>query len=307
MSDTMIHVEGLTKFYGKASVLKGVDFDVHKGSVFCLLGSNGAGKTTIIRILATLIKPNGGKAQVCGYDVVKEAGQVRRHISLTGQYAAVDELLTARENLIMTGQLFHMKDSKHRANELLAQFNLQNDGDKKVSAYSGGMRRRLDIAMSLAGNPEVIFLDEPTTGLDPQNRIEMWNIVKNLVASGTTIFLTTQYLEEAERLADTIAVLHEGKIVTQGTPDELKSRVHECRILFRFADVQQLQTAIERLSDCVTEADDNALTLSVRADGSVSAVATIISHLDGLDVIGMEQKSASLEDVFLKLIETEGK
>jgi ABC-2 type transport system ATP-binding protein len=236
--------------------------------------------------------------------LIKEAGQVRRHISLTGQYAAVDELLTARENLIMTGRLFHMKECKQRADELLMRFNLQNDGNKKVSAYSGGMRRRLDIAMSLSGNPEVIFLDEPTTGLDPQSRSEMWKIIKNLTASGTTIFLTTQYLDEAERLADTIAVLHEGKIVTQGTPDELKSRVRDSKFIFRFEANEQLRAAKERLGEYIIKTDDNSLTLSVATDGNMNTVAAIIGLLDGIDVIGMEQKSASLEDVFLKLIET---
>ena len=222
MIDNAIQVEGLIKSYKKHHVLKGVDFEVEKGSIFALLGSNGAGKTTIIRILSTLLKSDGGAAAVNGYNVVSKADQVRQSISLTGQFAAVDEILTGRENLIMIAKLRHLRDPRQIADDLLERFGLTDAADRRVSTYSGGMRRRLDIAMSLVGKPQVIFLDEPTTGLDPEGRIEVWKTVKELSLGGTTVFLTTQYLEEAEQLADRIAILHEGKIIASGTLEELK-------------------------------------------------------------------------------------
>ena len=217
-----IVARGLVKSFGTTKVLRGVDFSVPAGSVFCLLGSNGAGKSTTIRILATLLKPDGGSASVAGYDVVRQARRVRRRIALTGQAAAVDDLLTGRENLALAGELFHNPDPERRADALLEQFGLTQAATKRAGYYSGGMRRRLDIAMGLTGEPSVIFLDEPTTGLDPQNRIEMWHIIDGLAADGTTVFLTTQYLDEAERLASRVAILHEGRIIAQGTPAKLK-------------------------------------------------------------------------------------
>jgi ABC-2 type transport system ATP-binding protein len=217
-----IQVQGLQKSYNKLRVLRGVDFDVARGSIFALLGSNGAGKTTVVKILSTLLKADAGTASVHGFDVAKQPANVRESISLTGQFAAVDEILTGRENLVLVAQLRHLKNPGKIADDLLARFSLTDAAARKVSTYSGGMRRRLDIAMSLVGNPPVIFLDEPTTGLDPQGRIEVWQSVKELAGRGTTVMLTTQYLDEAEQLADQIAILHEGRIIVNGTLTELK-------------------------------------------------------------------------------------
>ncbi len=217
-----IQVKGLQKSYKQLHVLKGVDFEVEKGSIFALLGSNGTGKTTIVRILTTLLKQDGGTAAVNGFDVAAKPDHVRQSISLTGQFAAVDEILTGRENLILIAKLRHLRNPREIADDLLKRFGLTDAADRRVSTYSGGMHRRLDIAMSLIGKPQVIFLDEPTTGLDPEARIEVWKTVKELSLNGTTVFLTTQYLEEAEQLADRIAILHEGRIIAGGTLAELK-------------------------------------------------------------------------------------
>ncbi len=221
-NNAAIVVEGLTKSFKEISVLKGVDFEVEKGSIFALLGSNGAGKTTAIKILSTLLKADGGTAIVNGFDVLKNPDNVRQSISLTGQFAAVDEILTGRENLVLMAKLRHLDNPKKIADSLLKQFVLTDAADRRVSTYSGGMRRRIDIAMSLIGNPPIIFLDEPTTGLDPEGRLEVWKVIKELSNSGTTIFLTTQYLEEAEQLANRIAILHGGQIIANGTMEELK-------------------------------------------------------------------------------------
>jgi len=218
-----IVVKGLQKSYNNLGVLKGVDFEVEKGRIFALLGSNGAGKTTIVKILTTLLKQDGGTAAVNGFDVAVKPDDVRQSISLTGQFAAVDEILTGRENLIMIARLRHLKNPRPVAEDLLNRFGLAEAADRRVSTYSGGMRRRLDIAMSLAGKPLLIFLDEPTTGLDPEGRLEVWKTVKELANNGTTVFLTTQYLEEAEQLADQIAILHEGRIIATGTLADLKN------------------------------------------------------------------------------------
>ena len=217
-----IQVKGLQKSYKKLQVLKNVDFQVEKGSIFALLGSNGAGKTTIVKILSTLLKQDGGTAVVNGFDVASKPDNVRQSISLTGQFASVDEILTGRENLIMIAKLWHLTNPRLVADDLLKRFDLSKAADRRVSTYSGGMRRKLDIAMSLIGNPQIIFLDEPTTGLDPEARIEVWKVVKELANGGTTVFLTTQYLEEAEQLADRIAILHDGNIIANGTLEELK-------------------------------------------------------------------------------------
>ena len=222
MENQAIQVKGLQKSYKELQVLKGVDFEVEKGCVFALLGSNGAGKTTIIKILTTLLKQDGGTAAVNGFDVAAKPDDVRQSISLTGQFAAVDEILTGRENLIMIARLRHLKNPPQIAEGLLARFGLTEAANRRVSTYSGGMRRRLDIAMSLVGKPQLIFLDEPTTGLDPEARLEVWKIVKELANGGTTVFLTTQNLEEAEQLADKIAILHAGRIIANGTLAELK-------------------------------------------------------------------------------------
>ncbi|MFI9411822.1 ABC transporter ATP-binding protein [Nocardia gamkensis] len=217
-----IHVRDLKKSYDKLEVLRGVDFEVERGSIFALLGSNGAGKTTVVKILSTLLKADAGTAMVNGFDVAAQPGDVRESISLTGQFAAVDEILSGRENLVLIAKLRHLKNAETVADDLLERFSLTDAATRKVSTYSGGMRRRLDIAMSLIGNPPVIFLDEPTTGLDPQARIEVWQAVEELAEHGTTVLLTTQYLEEAEQLADRIAILHKGRIIVNGTLSELK-------------------------------------------------------------------------------------
>ena len=242
-----------------------------KGSIFALLGSNGAGKTTAVRILSTLSKPNGGTASICGYDVVKQAENVRECISLTGQYAAVDEVLTGRENLYLIGQLRKLPDFKKRADELLTIFRLQDDANRQASTYSGGMRRRLDIAMSLMGDPQIIFLDEPTTGLDPQNRIAMWDMVKGLAKGGTTVFLTTRYLEEAEYLANHIAILHEGKITAEGTPDELKTVLPRGGILLEFKTSQDMTKARDMLKNYRIK-DEGDKTIDVSTDGSARSL-----------------------------------
>lgn len=220
--ENAIQVRGLKKSYRDLQVLKGVDFEVERGNIFALLGSNGAGKTTIVKILTTLLKQDSGTATVSGFDVREKPSHVRQSISLTGQFAAVDEILTGRENLILIAKLRHLKNPRQISDDLLQRFGLTDAANRRVSTYSGGMRRRLDIAMSLMGKPELIFLDEPTTGLDPEARIEVWSNVKKLADSGVTVFLTTQYLEEAENLAERIAILHEGRIIAHGTLDELK-------------------------------------------------------------------------------------
>jgi len=217
-----IHVQGLTKSYGKLEVLRGVDFDVARGSIFALLGANGSGKTTTVRILATLLKADAGTASVNGFDVATHPADVRESISLTGQFAAVDEILTGRENLVLVARLRHLENPGGVVDDLLKRFSLTDAASRRVSTYSGGMRRRLDIAMSLIGDSPVIFLDEPTAGLDPEARLEVWQTVKDLAGSGTTVLLTTQYLDEAEQLADRIAILHEGRIIANGTLAELK-------------------------------------------------------------------------------------
>ncbi|WP_287933053.1 ATP-binding cassette domain-containing protein [Arthrobacter sp.] len=226
----VIRVQGLEKSYKDLQVLRGVDFDVAQGSVFALLGSNGAGKTTVVKILATLLKADAGAATVNGFDVATQAAHVRESFSLTGQFAAVDEILTGRENLVLVAKLRHVKDPGAVADELLGRFSLADSGSRKVSEYSGGMRRRLDISMSLIGNPPVIFLDEPTTGLDPQARLEVWQAVRALAAHGTTVLLTTQTLDEAEQLADRIAILHGGRIIVNGTLAELKALLPPAKV-----------------------------------------------------------------------------
>ncbi|MEP9364448.1 ATP-binding cassette domain-containing protein [Nocardioides sp. CN2-186] len=221
-TDTAIRVQGIERSYGDLHVLRGVDLEVARGSIFALLGSNGAGKTTLVKILSTLLKPDAGSASVHGFDVLTHPADVRESISLTGQFAAVDETLTGRENLVLVARLRHLKHARRIADDLLTRFQLADSGERRVATYSGGMRRRLDIAMSLIGDPPVIFLDEPTTGLDPQSRAEVWSCVRELAGNGTTVLLTTQYLDEAEQLADRIAILHEGRIIADGTLAELR-------------------------------------------------------------------------------------
>ena len=276
MIETMIDVSGLKKSYKANHVLKDVSFTVRKGSVFALLGSNGAGKTTVVKILSTLMKSDSGKATINGFDVVRQGYYVRECISLTGQFTAVDEVLTGRENLNLIGQLKRLNDVKNKVNEWLSFFHLQDAADSKVSTYSGGMRRRLDIAMSLMGKPQIIFLDEPTTGLDPQNRIAMWDLVKELAAGGTTVFLTTQYLEEAEYLADYIAILHGGKILAEGTPQYLKTIMPQRGAQLNFQSEEQAAEAMALLNE------------------------------NGITIDSFEQKLPSLEEVFLALTDEKG-
>jgi ABC-2 type transport system ATP-binding protein len=228
--ESAIRVQGIEKSYKELRVLKGVNFEVARGSIFALLGSNGAGKTTVVKILSTLLKADAGTASVNGFDVASQAGDVRESISLTGQFAAVDEVLTGRENLVLVARLRHLNNPGRIADDLLARFSLTEAGGRKAATYSGGMRRRLDIAMSLIGNPPIIFLDEPTTGLDPEARIEVWDAVKELARNGTTVLLTTQYLDEAEQLADRIAILHQGRIIVDGTLAELKALLPPAKV-----------------------------------------------------------------------------
>ena len=306
-----IEVDKLRKSYKKVDVLKEVSFGVDKASIFALLGSNGAGKTTTINILTTLIKADGGTAIVDDIDVAEHPGKVRQRISLTGQFAAVDNRLTARENLRLIGDLRHIKDSGNTAAKLLDKFDLVDAADRSVQTFSGGMRRRLDIAMSLIGNPSVIFLDEPTTGLDPEGRNDMWQTIRALAQGGTTVFLTTQYLEEADQLADKIAVLHQGKIVASGTAGELKKLVSGSRIDFIFASETQRNAAEALLAKQYQVAASDTGTLTVSTDGSTSQVAQLFVDLrdSNIELPEFSQKTPTLEDVFLKLVATtkEGK
>jgi len=251
-TDAAIHVRGLEKSYRELRVLRGVDFDVARGSIFALLGSNGAGKTTTVDILSTLLRADAGTASVNGFDVAAQPADVRESISLTGQFAAVDEILTGRENLVLVARLRHLKGAGQIADGLLARFRLTDAAQRRVSAYSGGMRRRLDIAMSLIGTPPVIFLDEPTSGLDPESRLEVWKSVRELAGRGATVLLTTQYLDEAEQLADRIAILHEGQIIANGTLAELKQ-------LFPPAQVEYVekQPSLEEIFLAITGSDGN--------------------------------------------------
>ncbi|MBC1794099.1 ATP-binding cassette domain-containing protein [Listeria booriae] len=305
MLETVISVNNLEKSYKNIDVLKKINFTVKKGSIFALLGSNGAGKTTTIRILTTLIKPDRGDAQVCGADVVKQGNKVREAISLTGQSAAVDDILTGRENLRLIAKLRHLPNAKEVADELLERFNLTDAADRALATYSGGMRRRLDLAMSLVGTPSVIFLDEPTTGLDPQSRMAMWKIIRELADGGTTVFLTTQYLEEAEQLADQIAILNEGTIVADGTVAELKQLLPNGHLELRFAELDEAKQAEVALAAYTPVLDEAAQIVTVTMDGTVKQMMAILGELEGanIPVLEFSQKSPTLEDVFLKIVE----
>lgn len=294
----------LKKSYKKVDVLRGVSFTVQKGSIFALLGSNGAGKTTTINILTTLLNTNSGTATIDGYSTVKQAQDVRNRISLTGQFAAVDDILTARENLELIGDLRHVADSTKIAQDLLKKFDLEDAADRRVQTFSGGMRRRLDIAMSLIGNPSIIFFDEPTTGLDPQSRNDMWETIKSLSASGTTIFLTTQYLEEADQLADKIAILHNGTIVAEGTAAELKKLLPHGQIELKFQSEEQLKSAEKLLKSYKAVQDSSALSMTITTDGSVAGLTRLLTTLEqaNIDVAEFAQKAPSLDDVFLKIV-----
>ena len=302
-SEATIEVRSLSKSYKKVSVLSDVSFSVRKGTVFALLGSNGAGKTTTINILTTLIKADGGTATVAGYDVAARPDKVRGEISLTGQFAAVDDRLTGRENLLLIGDLRHVADSAQTAADLLLRFGLEDAADRGVATYSGGMRRRLDITMSLIGSPAVIFLDEPTTGFDPEARNEMWRTIRELADGGTTVFLTTQNLEEADELADDIAVLHQGRIVARGTASELKKLVPGGLVELTFADAATRDAAVRALGEHVPQADGRGATLTLTTDGSVTQVAGIFVALRDarIEPTQFAQEVATLDDVFLKI------
>jgi ABC-2 type transport system ATP-binding protein len=300
-----IETSGLQKSYGDVPVLAGVDLRVYAGSIFALLGPNGAGKTTTVRILATLLRADAGTARVAGVDVVADVHAVRRRISLTGQYAALDELQTGEENLRMVGRLAGLGRSASRtgARELLERFGLSEAGRRRVAAYSGGMRRRLDLAASLVAEPSVIFLDEPTTGLDPRSRQSMWDVITGLADSGVTVFLTTQYLEEADRLADRIAVLDKGRVVAEGTPAELKQRVAEQRVDLVLADAEAFEDAAGLLDGRVISRDPARLVIGVATDGSAAHVRALLDEVDpgGRAIENFSLHSATLDEVFLTL------
>jgi ABC-2 type transport system ATP-binding protein len=300
-----VEAVGLDKSYGAVKVLAGVDLRVERGSVFALLGPNGAGKTTIVRILATLIRPDAGQARVAGFDVVRDRRRVRRAISLTGQYAALDELQTGAENLRMMGRLSGLPGprARRRARELLERFDLADAGDRRVATWSGGMRRRLDLAASLVGEPAVIFLDEPTTGLDPRGRQAIWEVVGDLAGSGVTVFLTTQYLEEADRLADRIALLDGGRVVAEGTAAQLKQRVAGQRLDLVLADAAAFQNTAGLLGERTVQRDAGRLTIGVATDGSAAQVRALLDEVDPTRraVRTFAVHTATLDDVFLAL------
>lgn len=298
-----ITTTGLRKSLGEHLVLDGLDLDVARGTVFSLLGANGAGKTTAVKVLSTLLGSDGGIARVDGHDLATEPDAVRAAIGVTGQFSAVDNLLTGEENLLLMADLCHLprRDGRRRAEELLERFELVEARGKPASTYSGGMRRRLDLAMTLVAEPRVIFLDEPTTGLDPRSRRSMWRIVRDLVADGVTVFLTTQYLEEADELADRIAVLDHGRLVAEGTADELKRRVPGGHIRLRFADPRRVEVAARALDH--TSREDDALTLRVPGDGRPGSLRTVLDRLDalGIDAEELSVHTPDLDDVFLAL------
>ncbi|MFI7058571.1 ATP-binding cassette domain-containing protein [Streptosporangium canum] len=303
MNGSAIAASGLRKAYKDKIVLDGIDLDVRTGTIFALLGPNGAGKTTTVNVLTTLLTSDAGKAVVAGHDVATETKAVRAAIGVTGQFAAVDDLLTGEENLLMMADLLHLPkaEGKRIAGRLLDRFDLVEAASKPASSYSGGMRRKLDLAMTLVGRPRIIFLDEPTTGLDPRSRRTMWEIIRELVADGTTIFLTTQYLEEADELADRIAVLDQGRLVAEGTADELKRRVPGSHIRLRFTDRHELDVAARVLHGSTR--DDEELTLRVPGDGGVRSLRALLDRLDAhsVEVEELSVHTPDLDDVFLAL------
>jgi ABC-2 type transport system ATP-binding protein len=303
MTTSAIAVTGLRKAFGDKTVLDGIDLDVPAGTVFSLLGPNGAGKTTTVNVLTTLLKADGGMVRVAGHDVATQTKQVRKVIGVTGQFAAVDDLLTGEENLQLMADLHHLRaaEGKRVVSSVLDRFDLAESAQQLASTYSGGMRRKLDLAMTLVTRPQIIFLDEPTTGLDPRSRRMMWNIVRDLVADGVTVFLTTQYLEEADQLANRVAVLDQGHLVAEGTPDELKRQVPGGYVQFRFTDAVALDAAARALAGATV--DDAALTLQVPSDGGVKSVRALLDQIDehSIDVADFSVHTPDLDDVFLAL------
>jgi ABC-2 type transport system ATP-binding protein len=307
MSAPAITATGLVKSFGDVRALDGVDLEVAPGSVLGLLGPNGAGKTTAVRVLTTLLKPDAGSATVAGLDVVRQAAQLRQKIGLAGQYAAVDELLTGAENLVMVGRLYGKRraDAKARARDLLAQFDLADAADRPAKTYSGGMRRRLDLAAALVEAPPVLFLDEPTTGLDPRSRLSLWGTIESLVSGGTTVLLTTQYLDEADRLADEIAVIDRGRVIAEGTSDELKDRVGGERLEVRVADAEMAPRAAESLTPlCGDEPptiEGTLVKLAIR--NRTGLIVEAVRRLDdaGVAVEDLGLRRPTLDDVFLSL------
>jgi daunorubicin resistance ABC transporter ATP-binding subunit len=308
MQDLAIEAEGLVKSFGSTRALAGLDLAVPRGGILGLLGPNGAGKTTAVRVLATLSRPDAGRARVLGADVVTEAGEVRRHIGLTGQYAALDDHLTGRANLIMVGRLGRLsrREARQRADKLLARFDLAGAAGRAVKAYSGGMRRRLDLAASLIGSPEVLFLDEPTTGLDPRSRAVMWEIIRELAAGGTTLLLTTQYLDEADQLADRVAVIDTGRVVAEGTPGDLKAQVGDDRIevaLPAGSDLAAAAAGVKAFATGPVATDAERLLVGAPVPARPGLTTEVVRALDtaGVDVTSISLRRPSLDDVFLTL------
>jgi ABC-2 type transport system ATP-binding protein len=303
VATSAIVATGLRKSYGDNVVLDGIDLNIPEGTVFALLGPNGAGKTTTVQILSTYIKADGGNVRVAGHDLARDPDAVRAAIGVTGQFSAVDKLLSGEENLMLMADLHHLgrREGRKRAAELLEQFDLVEAGPKIVTTYSGGMRRRLDLAMTLIGDPRIIFLDEPTTGLDPRSRHTMWQIIRDLAAGGVTIFLTTQYLEEADELAGRVAVLDKGRLVAEGTPDELKRRIPGGYVRLQFADPTRLSTAARLLG--AGSGHNDALTLEIPTDGGVQSLRALVDRLDreNIAVDGLTVKTPDLDDVYFAL------
>lgn len=305
MAETIIEVRGLTKSFKETEVLKGIDLSVEKGTMLALLGPNGAGKTTTVRILATLLEADGGMVRVGGRDPKTEAGAVRRQIGLTGQYASVDEQLTGRENLKMMGRLYHLskEDSAKRADELLSRFDLLDAAERPAKTYSGGMKRRLDLALSLVAHPPIIFLDEPTTGLDPRSRLTMWAVIEELMDEGATILLTTQYLEEADKLADKIAVIDHGVVIAEGTADELKRKVGSERLEVVIEQGSDFAKAAALITGENLHVNEEERSISVSTDGSVASIKRVLDTLAhaGIEIDSMSVHKPTLDDVFLEL------
>ena len=302
-----IFTSNLKKSYGQKEVLKGITLTVDPGTICALLGTNGAGKTTMVRILTTQIVPDAGQAAIMGHDVVRDADHIHQIIGLTGQFSALDDALSGKENMFLIASLCHIPRASEKADALLARMGLEEAGCHRVKTYSGGMKRRLDIAMSLMSDPQVLFLDEPTTGLDPGSRRQSWEAIRQLSASGTTVFLTTQYLEEAELLADQIAVLHEGKIITAGTPEQLKGRFSHEKLRFHFAHARFVRQAAAILADFRPHSDAQTLELRVQRAETMTLLTHVLTRLHQAHImpVRFEQARPSLEDAFLQMIEKE--